>query len=192
MCVLFFQGCERGGIALTMGPVTPYLCVIYDSDHPQRSQWVEFSVGRALVNLAVLGCGLVALPRWWPRLAPLVCSRRFQGSAMLVAIVFNLVLVAESLWVNLVFHPISLICDVLDKCLGIAESWRTLTVAAVARLYFVFCWLAAYGFASLVLVVAERYLGFDRRRWWQYNLRLLLAVTFVVGTGLGIALRLRG
>ena len=43
--------------------------------------------------------------------------------------------------------------------------------------------------SCLALVVGERYLGFDRRRWWQFNLRMLLAITFVVGTILGIVLR---
>ena len=43
---------------------------------------------------------------------------------------------------------------------------------------------------NLALLIAERYLLFDRNRWWQVNLRTLLAVTFVTGTSLGLILRL--
>jgi hypothetical protein len=189
MFVLFFQGCQNQKIVLTAGPVVPYMAVIYDDKDPLKSQLDFVSVGRIALNLAVLLTALVVLPRHLPRWNDLVRSIRFQAAAILAAMLFNLVLFSGQVWVSLVFMPIGAICDWIDRIVGIPETWRPTTVGSVARLYFAMCWAAMFGVLCLTLWIAERYLDYDRRRWWQFNLRFLLAVTFAVGTGLGFILR---
>jgi hypothetical protein len=193
MFVLFFQGCHSSGIELTAGPVVPFLGVIYNGEEPRQSQLLYFSAVGAVLNLGALIVGLVVVPNTLPRLRRVILSRRFQIAAVLVAIQFNLVLVpgagAVDVWMTVVFGPIAWICDRMDDWMPVPEVRRPLVLAIVARGYFVICWLSSYALLCGVLVVAERYLGFDRRRWWQFRLRALLAVTFVVGTGLGILLR---
>jgi hypothetical protein len=194
MSVLFFQGCQSNGlqigVELTVGPVAPFLAFLYDEDDSGKAELLYLSVGRAILNVGVLAAVFLLAPSWIPWFDRLVRSRRFQIAALLVAIIFNNVLFFTRVWVQLVYWPIAWTCERIDNVLPISDAWKPLTIATVARGHFLACWAGTYALFCLALFVSERYLGFDRRRWWQFNLRLLMAVTFVVGTTLGLVLRL--
>ena len=105
--VLFFQGfqgCDRSGIRLTAGPLLP--CVeLEQKDRLELVRIVTFSPVRLAINLIVVMLLLNLAAHRFPRLARVFASRGLLVTCVLVALVFNSVLVAESVWLNLVFFP---------------------------------------------------------------------------------------
>jgi hypothetical protein len=91
-----------------------------------------------------------------------------------------------------VFWPTNYLFDLLHWLLGEPQgptAEQTL-VAVAARLHFVLCWTATTALLLLGKWVARRYVFIQPDRWWQFNLRALLVATFIVGTGLGLLVRI--
>jgi len=188
LVVLFFQGCNPDGVTLTVGPVVSFAQFEYFDDDPLGSELEWFSWTGLLINLSVLAGAFFIAPYRCRRLADHLNTRRFHLALVLAATVFNSVLFARDLWTTLVFFPLAHVIDRVERDWLSSES-MPIFVAGTARLYFVIWVLGGYALVNLALLIAERYLLFDRNRWWQVNLRTLLAVTFVTGTSLGLILR---
>lgn len=196
LCVLFFHGCENSNIQLTLGPLTPFAHIDYDDNAPTASQLTSFSAARLLINLAGLSLLLLVVPWWSPRIRSLLASKDLHLALLLVAIVFNSILFGsilylDQLWVNVVFWPTSHWTELLRWLLGEPRDQpaRSALVAAAARLHFALSWALVAVVLRAIRWAAQRYVFIQPDRWWQFNLRGLLLITLLLGTGLGMLLR---
>ncbi len=192
LCLLFFQGCENNRIQLTVGPLAPFAEIDYDEELPFDSDLTYFSVPRLAFNFVGLGFLLVILPWYSRRVRGVLASPEVRVAILIVAIVFNSILYLHPLWVNAVFWPTCNVTDVLESVFGspTTQSGERWMMASASRLYFLICWSAVTLLLWVSKWVARRYVFVDPNRWWQFNLQSFLLATFIVGTGLGMLLRL--
>jgi hypothetical protein len=193
MCVLFFQGCQQKSIRMTLGPVAPALRLEYKGDSPLESEITRVAPHWILLNIIVLGGVFYGAPLFWPRLERWFRSREFYVSLVAVAVFFNSILFWMDFWHQAVFSPISSICDVMDAWFSPeSPAVQQFLVGLASRLYFAFCLFTSCTLLVILRIVFRRYVFPEPDRWWQFNLRSLVTLTFIVGTGLGLAMRWMG
>jgi hypothetical protein len=182
---LFWQGCEQNQMITSLGLAGPAVTV-GSGESAGDIHWKEGSLLFALVNLAVLAAAAVTLanapPRWTNRLA----STRWLVAVALTTAVFNSILYFPFLWIWAVATPTIWLADTLFRTPG---DNGQLILGTISRLYYLVGIAAIWGVLSLVRLVSRRYLFVAPDRW-QFSLAGLLAVMVLLGTGLGMLLRL--
>ena len=190
-CVLFFQGCQKSTIRFTIGPFAPVVALEYNGDEPLASEFEAFSPHWLVLNFVVLGILFFASPvaRWTARQGS---CRELTIAVFCAAALFNSILISVPVWQQLVFRPIAEIDGAIHWMLRLSSESPTAPFfrGLSSRLYFVFCVISAIAVWRLTRMVMRRYVFTDPDRWWQVSLGPLLTITLVLGTGLGMLLRL--
>ena len=192
-CALFFQGCETSRIRVTAGAAVPFVELVY---HEQLSfELRQGSPVLLVLNAALMVIGLYVVRHWRRRWSGLLASRKFLAAAALSVAVFNSFLFLPAIWLHVVFSPTIHLYEAVTWCLFAREpmdsSVQDVVLAVVSRAYFAFFIVAAVALFAFCQLIIRRYV-FARQRWWQFNLAALMATMTVLGTGIGMLLRLAG
>ena len=189
----FLNGCDRSSVYYSAGVVVPY-CEFELDDDFWFQRVVSFSILGCAANLLLIGGGLLAAARCWPWLGRQLESRLFLIVLLLTVWVFDSFWFWPALWWNLVgFHTINLANTTHEFVLGAdagaapVSSWAYVTGA---RVYFV-AWLVGGHFGlSGAGWLYRRFFTVTPQRWWQISLGGALAAMLILGTALGLLLRL--
>jgi hypothetical protein len=147
------------------------------------------------VNLVWQGLVLFLICRASPRGARIVASRLFLVAMATAVLVMNSILFLPPwLWCNVIWCPTmyvqSAVRWMLLGDLGGGEAANRLDVIIASRLYFVALIVTIYGLIRLTLAFLRRYLLVEPNRWWQFRLGGLMATAVLLGTGIGLVVRL--
>ena len=191
---LFFQGCQSNKLLFTLGPAVPFAQV--EADDPQTwfpATLVTWSWTKLLANVAILFLGLWLTTRVaWTR--TVAGSRWFPAILLLVAAMFDLWLVWPDAWEFLVWAPQNHLCSFMLQCVASDESpsetlvWWILLISG--RLYYLL--LVAGLSLGFVLgrVFLRRYFFVRTGARWQIQLGGLIAAVVILGTAIGMTVRL--
>jgi hypothetical protein len=181
---LFWEGCQGNQFLLSLGAAGPAATISY-SESPLTIKLVEFSAGCFAGNLLAIGGAILifvyAPQHWMNRLA----SRKLLIAAAIVTAIFNSILYFAGAWAWLVMNPILWIGDTFFHALRDKDG----VLGTIARVYFVACVLLFWGLLSLLQTISRRYFFVHADRW-QFSLGGLLALMVILGTGIGMLLRL--
>lgn len=188
---MFFQGCDGKRFVFTTGPVVPFATVAVDDGDWFPSELLEFNGVACALNCALVLAVLWLIARRLPRVSRCLATRRFLAIVVLCFLVFNSILIWPPLWMNLVWMPTAILYDAVEFFVGeMDKATNRLAVDAISRFYFFLCQAVCYGVVSLAIIVHRKYVRVSPERWWQFNLRGLVAAMVILGAGIGLAIRL--
>lgn len=190
---LFFQGCQSQTMQFTLGPAIPFAQVEACDQTWFPAVVKSWSWPKSLANLVIvcLGVWLATRITWISRVA---ASRWFPAILLLVASAFNLWLVWPPGWEYVVWTPQWQLCGLILKTTGQGPApsetaqWWALLISG--RLYYA---LLAGGLSLgyvVVRVFLRRYFFVRTGARWQIQLGGLIAAVIVLGTAIGMTVRL--
>ncbi|MEZ6115528.1 MAG: hypothetical protein R3C28_02990 [Pirellulaceae bacterium] len=192
--VLFFDGCDASNVMLSPGPFVRIVSIAYEPEAPDLTHLkpgtsFSFSLALTLANLAIAAIGIWIL-RTRPRLERHFLSRVFLVSLALHVSIFNSVLFGWSGWAHVVMHPTMQLYELVRQFVPLSLADSIWLLQGVARIYFYTTFWLTWLVCWLLCKLAARYLWLDQAKWWQFRLGGMLAVMVVLGTALGLFLRL--
>ncbi|HEX5104946.1 MAG TPA: hypothetical protein VFV87_14095 [Pirellulaceae bacterium] len=183
---LFFNGCEFQDAKFTLGAAVPF------AEFQDKLLW--FSWPLMLVNgLGILAILWLATRRvsWINRAAH---SRWLVGALVAIALLFDSWLIWPPLWAHAVFGPQVQIAGLIAKTFegpqGASESAVRWAWLISARLYYVACVLLLGASVLGVRAFLRRYFFVRADSRWQIQLGGLMIVVVVLGTLIGLVVRL--
>jgi hypothetical protein len=196
----FFQGCvpqqqAKFRAKLTFGVAIPFMEII----SPQKEvfgplELRQWSSWRCLVNFALLGGGIWLLCRRFPWCGRIAASRWTIVTLAIVALVFNTWWYLPGVWFQLVFMPTYHVSIFLQDPVrwqeSPNESVRYYVLLFSARLYYAACLAGVGGMIWGLRLFLRRCFFVPSGHWWQVQLGGLLVVVLVVGTAIGMVVRL--
>lgn len=189
--VLFFDGCDASNVMLSPGPFVRIVSIAYEPEAPDLTHLKPgtsffFSLALTLANLAIAAVGIWIL-RKRPRLEQHFLSRVFLVSLALHVSIFNSVLFGWSGWTHVVMHPTMQLYELAGQLRLPDSIWL---LQGVARIYFYATFWLTWLVCWLLRKLATRYLWLDEAKWWQFRLSGMFAVMVLLGTAIGLFLRL--
>jgi hypothetical protein len=188
---LFYGGCKYQEMRFTVGPVAPFVTLAVDEDDWWPSRILGGSSLPLVVNLAVQTLAVVIIWRALPRLAQVLVSRSFLAATAISVLAMNAYLFCPWIWLYVVFWPTlhiqSAVCKIF---LETPRSPDDLYASIASRLYFLVLLPATYGLVRATRFLMRRYLLVDPNRWWQFRLSGFMAVAVLLGTMIGMVVRL--
>lgn len=184
---LFFNGCESQEAKFTVGVAIPFAEI-----GGGKLNWFSWNLMAAngLVTTAALWLA-TRRSRW---LNCWATSRNLAGCLIGVALLFNAWLVWEWPWMHVVFGPqvqiATLIARILGQ-LGASEEEAARWIWPIsARMYYVFCVAVLSGATLGLRAFLNRYFFVRTGSRWQIQLGGLVIAMLILGTGIGMAIRL--
>jgi hypothetical protein len=190
---LFFQGCQSQKMQFTLGPAIPFAQVEADDQTWFPAVVKSWSWPKLLANLVIvcLGVWLATRITWISRVA---ASRWFPAILLLVAIAFNLWLVWPPAWEYLVWTPqwhlFGLILRVAGQGQAPSETAQWWALLISGRLYYVLLVAGLSLCFVLSRVFFRRYFFVQSGARWQIQLGGLIVAVVILGTAIGMTVRL--
>ncbi len=189
---LFFNGCDINSYRFTVGALVPYAEFEVGPDFQFRRLSAVSQLGLPANLLLIAACLLVAA-RFWPRLWRQLESPLFFASLIVTLWLFLSFWFLPSVWGFVVMMPTIHVANFIRAVVLGDDTTRTATdwpLLIAGRVYFFACLAivgvvlrgAAWAYRRYVLVAPDR--------WWQLSLGGALAVMLILGTALGLLLRL--
>jgi len=191
---LFFQGCQSQRMQFTLGPVVPFAQVESEDQRPWfPARLVAWSWLKLLANFSIVSLGVWVARRRFTWIRRMAASRWLPAILLLVAVVFDVWLIWPWGWEYLVWAPQMQLCNLVVKLVQIENpsettQWRILLLSG--RLYYV---LLVTGLSLSFLIVRlflRRYFFVRTGPRWRIQLGGLIVVVIVLGTAIGMTVRL--
>jgi hypothetical protein len=184
-CTLFWEGCRDSRTVFSVGLAGPAVTVGY-KDSPVGLELVEASPLWLVVNVLAMTAAAIlwayASPRWEQRLT----SPKLVAATALVTAIFNSALYFGALWFYAVAYPVLWVTELL---FGSSATHNEGVLGIMSRLYFAVGTAATWAVLRLAHAVSLRYFFVAPDRW-QFSLAGLLVLMVILGTGIGMLLRL--
>jgi hypothetical protein len=191
---MFFQGCESQKLQFTLGPAVPFAQIEGDDQrHWFPASLVSWSWPKFLANIALLVASLwlAANVSWIRRI---LGSNWFAAVLLLIASAFNLWLIWPPGWEHVVVNPQSQIYNLILQTVGQPDTPSPDVVWWAMLLSGRFYYLLLVADLSLSFVLARlflrRYFFVRTGSRWQIQLGGLVVVMLLLGSALGMAIRL--
>jgi hypothetical protein len=181
---LFWQGCEQKHALFSLGLAGPAVTVGI-GDSLVATKVFDVSLLFAIANLVAIAAAAVVFAYAAPRWANRITSTRWLVAVALATAIFNSCLYFPLLWFYVVSLPVVWLATLLFERPG-DEGHAIL--GTLSRVYYLVGIAAIWGALSLVRLLSRRYLFVDPDRW-QFSLAGLLALMVLLGTGIGMLLR---
>ena len=190
----FYHGCDSGQTYFTIGPVVPFAEVSVQGGPSWPSRLLSCSLVAMLAGIVALAAAMWSIRRFFPRLSRLLASRTLLIALSLSVAALNCFLVIPSVWSSITWMPTLYLAEPIEWMLYGDKSTSSvddrLAIAISARLYFVLLTASLYLIIRLCSYLMRRYLLVEPERWWQFRLGGLIATAVILGTGIGLAVRL--
>lgn len=182
---LFYHGCDNKHVIHSLGPAGAWVTIGIDESLP-ASELIDLSPGWLAVNLLAIVVAVVVAARLSPMWFERLTSRQVLAAAAIATLIFNSALYFLTAWVYLVGHPIGWLAHTFFSGINVSPE---VVHGFVARTYYFVGVVAIAGVLRLVQWLLRRYLFIHADRW-QVSLGGLLALMAILGTGIGLLLRL--
>jgi hypothetical protein len=190
----FYHGCDRNNTYFSLGAPAPFLEVAVEGDASLPSQIIGGSLFWFGADLVLLVLLFVAVCRYCPSLSRIASSRTFLVAASLAVASLNSFLVSPDVWRNVVWSPTLNLQEAVQWFfLGDVTkdpASNQIDVIVASRLYFFGLLVAGYLIIRVLAFLLRRYFLVEPQRWWQFRLGGLMAASVIVGTAIGLAIRL--
>jgi hypothetical protein len=191
---LFFNGCESQQPKFTLGAAVPFAEVRSSDSHflPDKLLWFSWPLllANGLGSIATLWLATRRFG-WMNRVA---ASRWFVGTLIAVALLFNSWLVFAPIWAHAVMGPQIQIAGLIAKAQegpgGVSEGAQRFAWLLSGRLYYAACVGVLGGSIVAVQLFLRRYFFVRSGPRWQIQLGGLIIVMLVLGTVIGMTVRL--
>ena len=190
---LFFQGCESQKLQFTIGPVVPFAQIEGDEHTWYHAAIVTWSWPKLLANIAILSIGIWLVTRvtWINRVA---LSRWFLAVLLVTALAFDSWLVWPAAWEQMVLTPQVHLHGLMLEAIGQrgnpTESGMWWTLLLSGRLFYVLLVAGLSVGYVLARLFLRRYFFVRSGSRWQIQLGGLIAAVIVLGTAIGMTVRL--
>jgi hypothetical protein len=183
---LFFNGCESQHVKFTVGAAIPF------AEFDSKLLW--FSWPLLMANGLATFAAIWLATRYVPWLNRMAASRWFLGTLIAVALLFNSWLVWMPFWVHTVFSPQATIAGLMVRAVegpeGASETAVRWAWTVSGRIYYVLCVAVISGGAVGLRAFLRRYFFVRTGSRWQIQLGGLVIAMLILGTGIGMAIRL--
>ena len=190
----FYQGCDRNSTYLSIGAASPFMVVAVTDEANWPTRLVSTSFTALIAGLILLSVALLLICRFVPWLSRLLASRTFLVALSLSVAVLNSFLVSPVVWSYTARLPTMYLIEPIESLLHDDTSSASVIgdadVVIAARLYFLLLIVGLYLVIRLVSYVLRRFVLVDAERWWQFRLGGLMATAVILGTGIGLVVRL--
>jgi hypothetical protein len=189
----FMNGCDFNSIYQTLGFAVPYAEV--DMGHRQRPD-VRISVSGLgfTANLLVIGGGLLLAFCCWPWLWRQLESKSFLFVLVITVWAFDSIWFLPAVWGCVVGSAVMNLANWM-QCVASGDMRQTADRGSwcyllSARLYFLAWLIGGYLLTCGAVWLYRRFVVVTPNRWWQVSLAAVLAAMLILGTALGLLLRL--
>jgi hypothetical protein len=190
----FYHGCDRNCTYFSIGAAAPWMVVAVTDEANWPTRLLSASFTALIGGLVLLSVALLLVCRFVPRLPRLLASRTFLVALSLSVAALNSFLVSPAVWSYIVRLPTMYLIEPLDALLydeaPTAPAMGRADTVIAARLYFLLLVVSLYVLIRLVSYVLRRFVLVEPERWWQFRLGGLMATAVILGTGIGLIVRL--
>jgi hypothetical protein len=191
---LLYHGCDGGTTYYTLGGAVPCMELTYESEGfwPDSARCLSGELW--LANLFLILASLWVLSHSLPFARQILASRRFLICLSFVIALTNSFLVAPTVWRyavwNLDMYFITAVHWLILRDITDDMAANRVDVAIASRIHFLVMLATAYFSIAGIGWLFRRYVTVDGRPWWQWRLGGLLAVMLILGTAIGMLVRL--
>jgi hypothetical protein len=190
----FYHGCDRNNTYFSVGAVSPFMVVAVENDASWPSRLLSVSPVALTAGLLVTIVAVLVICRYVPWLSRRLASRTCLVALSLSVAVLNSFLASPTVWRYIAWMPTTHLVDLSEWVLygddASASAGGCAAVIIASRLYFFLLIACLYPLIRLCSFLVRRYLLVESGHWWQFRLGGLVATAVILGTGIGLVVRL--